>query len=634
MHVIGTAGHVDHGKSTLVQALTGTHPDRLKEEREREMTIDLGFAWFDLPNGEPVGIVDVPGHRDFIENMLAGVGGIDAALLVVAADEGIMPQTREHLAILDLLQINTGVVVLTKSDLAESPAWLELVTEEVAGLLKGTALESAPIVPVSARTGQGLDDLKRTLQTCLANRPPRADLARPRLPIDRAFTMAGFGTVVTGTLADGRLAVGDEVLIQPGNLSARIRGLQTHKTKIETAVPGSRVAVNLTGVQVSDLKRGQIVGYPNTFRPTQLIDVQFRYLAEADAPLKHYAEVKFFVGASETVAKARVLSSDASDELAPGEIGFLQLVLREPVVVAKGDRFILRRPSPGATLGGGIVVDPYPAQRHKRNDSDTMARLDTALRGTPAELLLQALDSLGPGPLADALAVAHVDAAAATGAIDDLLAQGELILLDASLRKPLPFAALVASRLSLYRLTQTITTLLAAHHKAHPLRPGLSREELKSRLKLPAKVFNAFISWSVSQGRVAEAGALLKLPAHEIKFTEAQQASIEKLAAVYQRDPYNTPSFKDSAAIVGEEVLTVLVERGEWVLVSNEVLFLRETYDSMLAAIRAHLAANRTITVAQVRDMFATSRKYALALMEHLDTIGVTVRHGDERVLK
>lgn len=631
MHVIGTAGHVDHGKSTLVQALTGTHPDRLKEEREREMTIDLGFAWFDLPNGDPVGIVDVPGHRDFIENMLAGVGGIDAALLVVAADEGIMPQTREHLAILDLLQINTGVVALTKTDLAESPAWVELVSEEVAGLLKGTALESAPIVAVAAKTGQGLDNLKRTLQACLANRPPRADLARPRLPIDRAFTMAGFGTVVTGTLADGRLTVGDEVVIQPGNLTARIRGLQTHKTKIETAVPGSRVAVNLAGVQVADLKRGQVVGYPNTVRPTQMIDVQFRHLADADAPLKHYAEVKFFVGASETVAHARVLSGD---ELAPGETGFLQLVLRDPIVVAKGDRFILRRPSPGSTLGGGTVVDPYPAKRHKRSDGETIARLDTALRGTPAELLLQALDQLGPGPLADALAVAHVDAASSTGAIDELLNQGELIVLETGKAKPLPFATLVASRLSLYRLTQTLTSLLAAHHKAQPLKLGLSREELKSRLKLPAKVFNAFISWSVSQGRVAEVGALLKLPTHEIKLTEAQQAAVEKLAVVYRRDPYNTPSFKDSAAIVGENVLAVLAERGEWVQVSSDVLFLRETYESMLATIRAHLAANRTITVAQVRDMFATSRKYALALMEHLDTIGITVRHGDERVLK
>lgn len=633
MRVIGTAGHVDHGKSTLVHALTGIHPDRLKEEREREMTIDLGFAWLTLPNGEPVGVVDVPGHRDFIENMLAGVGGIDAALFVVAADEGVMPQTREHLAILDLLQVNGGVVALTKSDLAESAEWLSLVSDEITQLLKSTALAGAPIVSVSARTGQGLEELRRALQTCLAARPARPDLARPRLPIDRVFTIAGFGTVVTGTLIDGALSVGDEVVILPGDRSARIRGLQTHKSKIDRAVPGGRAAVNLTGVQVSDLKRGDVLCHPNTLRATELVDVQFRHLADAGAPLKHNAEVKFFVGAAETVATARVLSGDA---LLPGETGWLQLILRDPVVAAKGDRFILRRPSPGATIGGGLIVDPHPSRRHKRSDSTTLNRLETSLRGTPGEILLQAMNALGPGPLSEAAAKSGLDSAAAAEAAAGLLAGGELICLEAkgAVSPPLPPNTLILSRLSAHRLTQTAADLLAAHHKTYPLKTGLPREELKSRLKLPPKVFSAFVAWSASRGTMAEAGSLLKLPSHEVRLNPDQQAGANRLFTVFRRDPYNTPSPKDAAAMVGDDVLAVLIDRGDLVAVSPDVLFLRETYDKMAADIRAHLAANRAITVAQARDMFGTSRKYALALMEHLDTIGVTLRKGDERVLK
>jgi selenocysteine-specific elongation factor len=626
MHVIGTAGHVDHGKSTLVQALTGIHPDRLKEEREREMTIDLGFAWFDL-DGDSVGVIDVPGHRDFIENMLAGVGGIDAALFVVAADEGVMPQAREHLAILDLLRIHGGVIALTKADLAESDEWLELISAEVKQLTTGTALDGAAIVPVSARTGRGLDDLRKALASCLAACPPRPDLTRPRLPVDRVFTMAGFGTVVTGTLLDGSLAVGDEVVILPGNRPARIRGLQTHKAKIDRAIPGGRVAVNLTGVQVSDLQRGDVLCYPDTLRAADLIDVQFQYLKEMDSPLKHNAEVKFFVSAAEVVARARLLSHEA---LAPGESGWMQLALARPVVVAKGDRFILRRPSPGATLGGGVVVEPHPARKHKRRDPDVIAKLETLLRGTPGEVLLQAVDALGPGPLSAAIAKAGLDAAALLEALAELSTTDQVIALEGAL----PAAnAVVLSRANYVRLTREATELLAAFHAAQPLKPGLPREELKSRLKLSGKTFNAFVARLAGEGRLVESGAVVRLVAHQIKFTPAQQSSADNLLAAFRRDPHNTPSTKDSAAMVGEDVLAVLIDRGDLVQVSAEVLLLRETYDSWVAAVREHLAANPSLTVAQFRDKFNTTRKYALAFLEHLDAVGVTVRHGDERVI-
>ena len=285
MRVIGTAGHVDHGKSTLIAALTGINPDRLKEEQERQMTIDLGFAWLTLPGGEEIGIVDVPGHRDFIENMLAGIGGIDAALLVIAADEGVMPQTREHLAILDLLQIKHGIVILTKIDLVDDPAWLDLVEADVRAALQGTVLQAAPILRVSSPTRAGFPELLQSLDTLMEKLPARPDLGRPRLPIDRVFSIAGFGTVVTGTLSDGRLAVGDELEILPVGLHARIRGLQTHKKKEETAVPGSRVAVNLSGVDVEQVSRGEVLASPGQYAPTQRLDVQFRLLAELSAPL-------------------------------------------------------------------------------------------------------------------------------------------------------------------------------------------------------------------------------------------------------------------------------------------------------------------------------------------------------------
>ena len=331
MRVIGTAGHVDHGKSRLVEALTGIDPDRLKEEKEREMTIDLGFAWLTLPSGEPVGIVDVPGHRDFIENMLAGVGGIDAALFVVAADEGVMPQTREHLAILDLLGVRNGVVALTKTDLVEDEEWLELVQLDVTELLEGTVLADARMVPVSVRTGQGLPTLLEELERLLENAPPRRDLSRPRLPIDRVFTIAGFGTVATGTLIDGDLQVGQEVEVLPQGLKARVRGLQTHKEKIERAVPGSRVAVNLTGVSTDEVRRGDVVTIPGWLKPTTLIDVRLRYLDSAPRPLRHNALLKFFSGSAEVMAKTRLLDSEV---IRPGGEGWVQLRLAESVVLA------------------------------------------------------------------------------------------------------------------------------------------------------------------------------------------------------------------------------------------------------------------------------------------------------------
>jgi len=627
VHVIGTAGHVDHGKSTLVQALTGINPDRLREEQEREMTIDLGFAWLTLPNGESVGIVDVPGHRDFIENMLAGVGGIDAALFVIAADEGVMPQTREHLAILDLLRIPGGVVALTKIDLIDDPDWLELVQADVSEALQGTVLDGAPIIPVSARTGQGLAELTAALQEVLARTPPRPDRGRPRLWIDRVFTIGGFGTVVTGTLVDGHLEVGQEVEILPRGLRARIRGLQTHKTRIQRAVPGSRVAINLTGISKQDLARGDLVTTPGWLRPTTLTDVRLDLLRDAPFPLKHNAFVKFFCGSAETVARVRLLGTET---LAPGESGWVQLELDDPLPLVRGDRFIIRIPSPAVTVGGGEVVDPNPGRKHRRFRPEVLARLETLARGTPAEVLLQTLERRGPLTVRDLIEVSGLGEAAPE-ALAELFSTGDAVVLDA-VPEPAP-ARLVVSRSWWSATTARMRDELAAYHARYPLRSGMSREELRSALRLDPRAYNGLLARAAADGLIVDEAATVRLPEHQVRFTPQQQQAVNDLLARFRAAPYATPSVKEAAALVGEEVLGVLLARGDLVQVSPEVLFLRETYEEMVERIRAHIQQQGSITLAQVRDLFQTSRKYAQALLEYLDGVGVTRRVGDERVL-
>jgi len=627
MRVIGTAGHVDHGKSTLVEALTGVHPDRLKEEREREMTIDLGFGWMNLPNGEAIGIVDVPGHIDFIENMLAGVGSIDAALFVVAADEGVMPQTREHLAILDLLQVEAGVVALTKIDLVDAE-WVDLVSADVSETLRGTVMERAPIVPVSARRGDGLPDLLNALESILAGRPARPDRGRPRLAVDRVFSVAGFGTVVTGTLIDGTFAVGDEVEIQPRGVMARVRGLQTHKAKVERAVPGSRVAINLSGVDASDVRRGDVAASPGWLRPTLLFDARFEHLSErhgsAPRPLKHNTEVKVFHGAAEVGAAMRLLDDET---LPPGREGWVQIALKEALAIVKGDRFIVRLPSPSITLGGGIVVDAQPGRRHRRFKPEVIAKLETLSRGSPGELVLQALDASGPLSMSDLLTRVSLPGDAATQALAELETSREIYSIGGA------SSAVVASRAGWNAMRARLVGEVSTYHGAYPLRGGIPREELKSRLRLDAKVFNAIAAHAAVEGAIVEGAASVRLPDFAITFTPAQQKPIEALLARFRSQPWNAPSLKESESAVGADALGALIELGRLVKLSEDVLLLPETVQDAVKRVTDFLKANKTMTVAQARDLFDTSRKYGLALMEHLDAKGITKRVGDERVL-
>ncbi|MDQ3653523.1 MAG: selenocysteine-specific translation elongation factor, partial [Chloroflexota bacterium] len=396
LFVIGTAGHVDHGKSTLVTALTGIDPDRLAEEKEREMTIDLGFAWLSLPSGNEVSVVDVPGHERFIKNMLAGVGGIDAALLVIAADEGVMPQTEEHLAILDLLGVSRGVVAITKRD-AVDDEWLELMREETHERLRGSSLESAPMVAVSARTGEGLPDLLEALDTVLARLESRPAAGVARLPVDRVFSVQGFGTVVTGTLLDGPLSVGQEVQLLPAGVRSRVRGLQTHKHKVEDASPGRRLAVNLSALPTQSVNRGDVLLPVRTLRATRQFDAKVCLTAAAPRALEHGQRLDLFVGAAETVATLSLLDRD---ELRPGDSCAAQLRVADGLVLLRGDRFILRQPSPSMTVGGGLVLDVHP-KRHRRKTPETLEAMASLERGTPEDLLLDALAGSGPADRAD-----------------------------------------------------------------------------------------------------------------------------------------------------------------------------------------------------------------------------------------
>jgi len=626
-HVVGTAGHVDHGKSTLVHALTGIHPDRLREEVERQMTIDLGFAWLTLPEGEAIGIVDVPGHRDFIENMLAGVGGMDAVLLVIAADEGVMPQTREHAAILRLLGVERGIIVLTKVDLVDDPEWLRMVEADARALLAGTPLAESQVLAVSARTGLGLPELVRALATLLQGLPQRADRRRPRLPIDRVFSMPGFGTVMTGTLLDGCLELGQDIELSPSGLRGRIRGLQTHKRRIERAVPGSRVAVNISGVGVEGVERGEVLGLPGMHPATRLMDVRVDCLADASGPITHNQELKLFTGTAQRAARIRILDGD---RIRPGESGWAQLVLRHAVAASAGDRLVVRRPSPGETLGGGIVVEPAPARLHRRREARILATLERLAQGDPRDRLVEVAAREGPASLAHLAALAKLDEGSAAAWAADLIAAGRLRRIGAGAP---PAEGLLIESEAWDRLTERARRVLEAYHLSFPLRAGMPREELKSRLHLEGRAYPACLqAWGV-EGKVREVAGSVALDGFHPAPSEPQQAAIEALMGRVRAAEFSPPSVKDLTDALGEELYAYLVASGALVVVSPEVAFGAEAYGKLVRGVRELLGREGKATVARIRDEFDTSRKYILALLEHLDARGITVRDGDVRRL-
>ena len=625
--VIGTAGHVDHGKSTLVKALTGIDPDRLAEEKARSMTIDLGFAWLTTPARREVSIVDVPGHERFIKNMLAGVGGIDAALLIVAADEGPMPQTAEHLAILDLLGVGHGLVVLTKRDAVDAD-WLDLVTEETREMLEGTTLADAPILAVSSLRGDGLPELRSALDQLLGQVTPTPIGTGPRLPVDRVFSVAGFGTVVTGTLVGGDLQLGQELQVFPEGRATRVRGLQTHQRKVERVGPGSRVAVNLTGLDHDQVRRGDVLASPRLLRASQRLDVRLRLLPTAPVSLEQNDEVDFFSGATELPARVTLLDTEL---LRPGDEAWVQVRFYQPIAVLKADRFIVRRPSPSETIGGGEIVDRDPP-RHRRFRPEVLTALETQAAGTPEELVLQALTespldrrSLGR-ELSD---LSHDDIAAAVASLRE---GGEIRPLgpveNDAVATPATF--LVAND-TWFRLLRDLTDQVGSFHRARPLRRGMPKEELRGRLRLgPGKLFDDIIVTAVSGGELADHGQVVSRPDFRIQLDPARQAVADRFTAALQRSPNTPPSPAENG--VDADTLGALVDLGQVVRVADGMVYSRDAYVDIERRVVTMMAERGQITLAEYRDHFQTSRKYAQATLEYMDKRRITRRVGDARV--
>lgn len=612
MYVLGTAGHVDHGKSALVRALTGIDPDRLREEKERGLTIDLGFAWLELPSGREVSIVDVPGHERFIKNMLAGAGGVDLALLVVAADEGVMPQTHEHLAILDLLDVPAGLVALTKCDLVEAD-YAELVEAEVGEALAGSRLEGAAIVRTSAATGEGLPELRAAIDTALTDTPAKRDLGRPRLPIDRAFTIQGFGAVVTGTLLDGSLEVGQEVQLQPGGLKGRIRGLQRHRTKVQRLEPGTRAAVNLSGIKAEDVERGMVLALPGTLAPARSVDVRLTAPAILSHPLSHDAGVTLLAATAESEAKLRLLDRDS---IARGESAWAQVVLENPVAMLPGDHCILR--TPNETAAGGVIV-AVNARRHRRNDAAALGRLERMLAGSLEERLA---DLLAAGPVAnkDLPERLGVEAAEAGQALSATVERGAVAKI----------GDLLVATAWLERAVSGLQGATGDYLRANPLRDSAPREHVRGAARLDATVFDAIVAHASGMGLIEERGPGLATPGWEPTLTAVQQATTDRFLESLRQGGYSPPTEN----VPGDDILNYLAGRGAIENTGRGVVFDRAVYEEMVGRVSDHLGSHGQITIAEVRDLFGTSRKYAQALLEHLDATRVTRREGDAHVLR
>jgi len=621
MYVIGTAGHVDHGKSTLVKALTGIDPDRLPEEKEREMTVDLGFAWMTLPSGREVSIVDVPGHERFIKNMLAGVGAIDLALLIVAADESVMPQTREHLAILDLLQISRGLVVVTKTDLVDQEM-VELVKAEVEDVLQGTTLQDCPMIGVSAYTGDGLDGLKAALDQILDDTQSRADLGRPRLPVDRCFSITGFGTVVTGTLIDGAFAVGQEVELAGSGQKARIRGLQSHKSHVDQSQPGVRLAVNLSGIARADVPRGEVLTTSGWLRPTQRLDARLRMVKGAPHPLRHNQGVSFHLFTSESTARVRLLDAD---RLVPGAEGWAQILLTEPMPAVKGDFFIIR--SAEETLGGGQVVDPAPRRRHRRFNPEVMERLMMLDQGTGEDVLLTVAEQWGPCNLTTLSQRSNLPVPEVLERIGILAGHGQVAVIG---ELGIDTDAVVFAAQGWDVLKSKLDVALQTYHNQYPLRRGAPVQEIRSRLGLSLPVHQKVVARLAREGLLVEDGPYLRTPGHQVVLSPQLEKQAADYLSALEREPYAPPSDDP----VDPELLAVLAEQGKVVRVNDSIVFAASAYREMSDKIVAHLKSQGSITVAETRTMFNTSRKYVLPLLEYLDQQQVTRRVGDERVLR
>ena len=629
--IVGTAGHVDHGKTELVKALTGVYTDRLKEEKERGISIELGFAPVELENGQRLGLVDVPGHEKFIKQMLAGVGGMDLVMLVVAADEGVMPQTLEHLDIIDLLQIKKGIVVVTKADLVE-PEWLELVQEEIRETLKGTVLENAPMCAVSAVTGYGIDKLKKKLEELAASTPPKALTGKARLPIDRVFSISGCGTVVTGTVWSVKIRLNDNLEVVPEGIATRARSLQVHGRPVEEALAGQRVAINLANVEVNDIKRGSVVITPGALHPSQLLDVEFKLLERAKE-LVNRTRIRFHVGTSETLGRIILLDRD---KLLPGETALAQLQLEEVVVAAKGDRFVVRSYSPMHTIGGGVIIEPQ-AVKLKRFKPEVLEMLRTKLAGTPEELLIEELQDKEPPFLTyDELAkLVGLPLEQVVAIAERMVEDGQLFSIE------LEGQTWLATRERYEHLLGVVKEILHNYHQQYPLRFGIAKEELRSKKfsNYPPKLFNSLLTYWQESQELKIKGSMVALAGFKPVLTPQLEQLLKKIADSYLANKFQPPMWNELYPTLGvnelqaEELLRYLQGRGDLVKVAEDIYFHKKAIEEAKDLIASHIKAKGPVQLAEVRDLLGSSRKYVLPLLEYFDQLKFTRRVQDKRIL-
>jgi selenocysteine-specific elongation factor len=630
--VLGTAGHIDHGKTTLIKALTGVDCDRLKEEKERGITIELGFTSMALPSGLEISIVDVPGHEKFVRHMVAGATGIDLVALVIAADEGIMPQTREHLDICKLLRVKKGLIALTKIDLVEKD-WLELVKEEIQEYVKGTFLEKAAIVPLSSVTGEGLQEFVVEVDQLAQEVEERSAEGLFRLPIDRVFTIKGFGTVVTGTIISGKVSLGDTLEVLPKGLEAKVRGIQAHGKPVESATAGLRTGINLQGLEKAVIDRGNVLALALSLKPTAVLDVLFQLLPSSPKPLRHRARLRLHLGTMEAFGRAILLDRE---EVKPGEEAFLQVRLEEPTVALSGDRFVIRSYSPLLTIGGGEVLDAFPL-RHKRFSPLVKEEMETFLNGSPEEKVRLRLLKAGPAGLSwpDLVMRSNMLPTRLKSHVETLLADARILRYNGDRLRyihPQVMADLMSSA----------QDYLKEFHRKNPLLPGAMKEELKTKLppQMDVRLFNHLLSTLIEEKRIVAEKDTLRLSSHTISLKEEEKDLRKKIVLLYARGKLQPPLVKEVGSELGvsesdlKPVLQLLIKEGTLVKVKEDLYFHQQAMQELEGKLTQFFQQNKEMTPTQFKEISQVSRKFAIPLMEHFDAKKLTMRIGDKRVLR
>jgi len=630
--ILGTAGHIDHGKTTLVKALTGVDTDRLKEEKLRGITIELGFASLDLSADLHVGIVDVPGHEKFVKNMVAGATGIDILVLIISADEGVMPQTREHMEICTLLGIKHGFVALTKIDLVDEE-WLELVKDDVADFTNGTFLEGMPIVPVSSTSGEGIPEFIQTLRDLSADIPSHAPSGIFRLPVDRVFTIKGFGTVITGTLITGSVNVGDTITIYPSLITSKVRGLQVHGENVQTAVAGMRTAINFQGLEKASINRGDILSMAGSLKPSYMIDVSFQYLSSNRKPFKNRTRIRLHAGTSEILGILLLLDQD---ELSPGKEAMAQIRLDTPVVLVNADRFVIRSYSPVRNHRGGYVLNPIP-QKHKRHKPDVLKMLDSIVDSSDDEIISHSIDDAGfkGVSFSDLKIMGNVSEKALDNILSGFMSKRIVLCVDRENR-------IYLHNNSLEKLKKETCAVLTRYHGANPLKNGMPKEELKSKFQfiLEPKFFNFMVARMVKENEIISEEELVRLPSHTVSLGLDQAELREKILASYENASLTPPYFKDVIKNlnidhkVGQDILMVILEQGHIVKVKEDLYFCAKPVDDLRKRLVDFLKQNNEITTPQFKVLAGVSRKYLIPLIEYFDSENVTIRIGDIRKLR